>query len=85
MTQRLDLQGATSASTLTFSNQLEGNTYTLIVVQGSGLYNLVLPTGWWLNDTAFDFTTLADNERAMITATYLDFEWFFAVKQLTQI
>lgn len=86
MTQRLDLQAATSSSTLTFSNQLDGNTYTLIVVQGSGTYDLTFPSGWWLNDTApFDFTTLANDERAMVTATYLDFEWFFAVKKLTQV
>jgi hypothetical protein len=86
MSQVLDLQAATSASTLTFSNPMEGNTYMLIVVQGSGLYNLVLPSGWWLNDTSpFDFTTLADNDRAMVTATYLGSTWYFAVKELTLV
>ena len=84
MTQKLDLQGATTGATITFSNQKEGSTYTLIVVQGSGTYDLTFPSGWWLNDTApFDFTTLADNDRVMVTSTYLDSEWYFAVKQLT--
>lgn len=86
MTQKLDLEAATASTTLSFSNELEGSTYTLIVVQGSGVYGLTLPNGWWLNDTApFDFTTLADNERAIVTATYLDSEWYFAVKKLTQV
>jgi len=85
-TQKLDLQAATTGSTLSFSNQIEGNTYSLIVVQGSGTHDLTFPSGWWLNDTSpFDFATLADNDRAMVTATYLDSEWYFAVKQLTQV
>ena len=84
MTQKLDLQGATTGATISFTNQKEGSTYTLVVVQGSGLYDLTFPSGWWLNDTApFDFTTLADNDRTLVTSTYLDGEWYFAVKELT--
>ena len=86
MSQILDLQTATGTVTLSFSNQIEGNTYILIVIQGTGVYNLTFPTGWWLNDTApFDFSTLTNDERAMVTATYLNSTWYFAVKKLTNI
>lgn len=85
MVQEVDGQGMSANGTLTFSNQKEGSTYVLIFIQGSGLYNVTLPTGYWLDTTAFDFTTLADNERAMITATYLNGNWYFAVKELTLI
>ena len=85
MTQYLDMNAATSASTITFSNQQEGTTYSLIVRQRAGGYNLVFPTGWWLDTSAFDFTTLATDERAIVTMTYLDSEWYFAGKKLTQI
>lgn len=86
MTQELDLQGSTATVSLTFSNQQEGATYTLIVIQGSNLDDMSFPTGYWLNDTApFDFTTLADNDRAMVTATRLNSTWYFAVKSLTLV
>jgi len=86
MTQELDLQGSTGTVSLTFSNVKNGATYTLIVIQGSNLDDMSFPTGYWLNDTApFDFTTLADNDRAMVTATYLNSTWYFAVKSLTLV
>jgi hypothetical protein len=81
--QHLDLQGATASVTLTFANQVNGVTYCLLVVQGSGTVGLTFPSGWWLNDTApFDFTTLADDERAIITASYIYNAWYFAVKKV---
>jgi hypothetical protein len=84
MVQEVDGQGMTGNGTITFSNEKEGSTYTTIFIQGSGLYDVDLGSGYWLNDTApFDFTTLADNERAMITATRLNSVWYFAVKNLT--
>jgi len=84
-TQVLDLQAATSASTLTISNPINGNSYVLIVIQGSGGDDLTFPTGYWLDTTAFDFTTLADNERAIVTITYIGSTYYFAVKELTLI
>lgn len=82
--QKFDLQPLTGTSSVNITNMKEGNTYIMIFIQGSGLYNVTLPSGWWLNDTApFDFSTLADNERVMITMTYLDNEYYYAVKQLT--
>lgn len=84
MTQKVDAQGMTAGGTITFSNELEGSTYSIVFVQGSGTYDVVLPLGYWLNDTPpFDFSTLADNERALITASYIDGDWYFAVKDLT--
>ena len=86
MTQELDLQGSTATVSLTFTNPRDGATYTLVVIQGSNLDDVDLPSGYWLNDTApFDFTTLADNDRAMVTATYLNSTWYFAVKELTYV
>ena len=81
--QFIDFDSATGNITLSITNPIEGNTYTMVVVQTIGVYDLTLPTGWWLNDTApFDFTTLANDERAIITMTYLNSEWYFAVKKL---
>jgi hypothetical protein len=82
LTQHLDMQGSTADVTLTFSNQKEATTYTLLVVQGSGVDNLVFPSGYWLNNTVFDFSTLADDNRALVTATYVFNAWYFAVKEL---
>lgn len=84
MVQDLDLQGQTATGTLTISNPIEGNTYTMMVIQGSGTYGLTFPTGWWLNDNPpFDFTTLADNERVLCTMTYLNATWYFSAKKLS--
>jgi len=70
--------------TVTFNNPQEGQTYSMVFIQSASLINLTLPTGYWLNDIApFDFSTeLASTERAMITATYLNSTWYFAVKKL---
>lgn len=84
LSQKLSLSAATGTVTVSFSNQIEGNTYTLVVVQGSGLYNLTFPTGWWINSVApFNFSSLANNSRALVTITYLDGEYYYAVKELT--
>lgn len=84
VTQKLDLQGATATVSVTFSNPKEGNTYMLIVEQGTNLGDLTLPSGWYTNASPpYDFTTLADNERAMVTATYIDTEWYYSVNKLT--
>lgn len=85
MTQLLDLNGATADTTLSISNPREGNTYTLVVIQGSGAYDLTFPTGWWINDSAFDFTTLSNDERALVTLTYLSSTWYFSAKKLTNV
>ena len=87
MVQHVDAQGMSANGTITFSNQKEGSTYTLLFVQGSGTYDVVLPSGYWLNDTApFDFSTeLVDDERAIITATYIFNAWYFAVKKVTYV
>ena len=86
MTQLLDLQGATGATTLTISNALEGSTYSMIVVQGTGVFGLTFPSGWWLNDSSpFNFSNLANDERAMVTMTRLNSEWYFAVKKLNYV
>lgn len=84
MVQELDLQGQTGNGSLTITNPIEGNTYSMIVIQGSGTHNLTFPSGWWINDTPpFDFTTLADNDRVMVTMSYINATWYFATKQLT--
>lgn len=85
MTQALDMQGSTSATTISITNQKEGSTYILMITQGSSLYNIVFPSGWWMNDEAFDFTSLANDIKAMVTMTYLNGTWFFAAKKLTQV
>jgi hypothetical protein len=85
ITQLFDLQASTGDSNLVISNATEGVTYTLVVIQGSGAYDLTFPTGWWINDTAFDFTTLSNDERALVTLTYLDSTWYFSAKKLTNV
>lgn len=84
ISQKLDLQAATSTTTISITNPKEGNTYILVVTQGSGAYNATLPAGWWLNDTApYDFSLLTNDERVMVTITYLGGEYHYAVKKLT--
>lgn len=84
--QHLDMQGSSADVTLTFANQVNGATYSLLVIQGTGLDNLILPSGYWLNDTVFNFSTeLADNERAIITASRIFNAWYFAVKKVTYV
>jgi hypothetical protein len=84
MVVELDAQGTTGTGTITFTNEEESATYTIILIQGSGTYDVDFPSGYWLNDGgAFDFSTLADNDRAMITATRLNGVWYFAAKSLT--
>jgi len=85
MTQHVDAQGMTGDGTITFSNEVEGTTYVLVFTQGSGNHNISFPSGWWLNDTAFDFTTLGDNGRAVITAMYIDGEFIYSVKNLLYV
>ena len=79
-----EFSGGTSNVTITFNSPQEGQTYSMVFIQSASLIDLTLPTGYWLNDTApFDFSTeLASTERAMITATYLNSTWYFAVKKL---
>jgi hypothetical protein len=85
-TQILDLAAATANSTITFVGQKAGKTYTIIVIQGSGTYDLTFPTGeYWLDTTAFDFSTLVDDERAIVTATFMGNDLYFAAKKLTAI
>ena len=38
-----------------------------------------------MNGAAFDFSTLAADQRAMITFTYVDSEWYYAVKELVLV
>jgi hypothetical protein len=85
--QHLDMQGSSADVTLTFANEVNGVTYSLLVVQGVNEFDLVLPSGWWLNDTApFDFSTeLANDERALLTASYIFNAWYFAVKKVTYV
>jgi hypothetical protein len=79
-----EFSGGTQNVTITFNSPQEGQTYSMVFIQSASLIDLTLPTGYWLNDTApFDFSTeLASTERAMITATYLNSTWYFAVKKL---
>ncbi len=73
--------------TVTFDDERNGSTYTLLVIQGLTPRNLTFPSGWWLNDGgAFAFKTeLANNERAFVTITYLNNEYHYAVKKLTLV
>lgn len=83
MAQILDLQGQTGNGSLTILSPVDGNTYTLIVIQGSGTHDLDFPAGYWINDSAFDFTTLADNERALVTITHYGSDNYYSAKKLT--
>ena len=85
MVQELDLQPQGADGQLTITNPVEGNTYSLVILQGSGVHNISLPTGWWLNESVFDFDTLADNERALVTMSYVNATWNFAAKKLVLI
>ena len=86
MAQVVDGDALTGTGTLTFTNQKEGATYAIVFIQGSGTHDVTLPgSSYWVSATAFDFSTLADDERALITATYLGGVWTFAVKELTLI
>ena len=84
MMQHVDGEGMTGTGTITFSNWKLGNTYVILFEQGSGNHNITLPDGWWLNDTVFDFTTLGDNGRALITMTPFYYSYHFSVKDLLQ-
>jgi hypothetical protein len=86
MAQVVDGDALTGTGALTFTNQKEGATYAIIFIQGSGTHNVTLPSSsYWVSASAFDFSTLANDERALITATYLDSVWTLAVKELTLI
>ena len=86
MTQVVDGDALTAAGQINIINPKEGATYAIIFIQGSGTHDVSLvASSYWLSATAFDFSTLADDERAMITATYVDAKWYFAVKELTLI
>ena len=82
MTQHLDGDTMNGPASITFSNQQEGTTYVILFIQGLANYSLSLPSGWWLNDSEFDFTTLSSYGRALITATYIYDAWHFSVKNL---
>jgi hypothetical protein len=82
MTQHLDAGNLTGTGAITFSNEVEGTTYVILLVQGSGNHNISLPYGWWLNDAVFDFSTLGDGGRVMITATHIYDTWHFSAKNL---
>ena len=86
MTQVLDLEGSTATTTIGLGNPKDGSTYTFYVIQGSGGYDVSFGSGkYWLNDTApFDFTTLADNDVALVTMQYTTLiGWVLAAKKLT--
>lgn len=85
-TQSLD--GSTlllGPGSMTFIGQLEGASYALVYDAGPTPQNFTLPTGYWMNGAAFDFSTLAADQRAMITFTYVDSEWYYAVKELVLV
>ena len=80
----LDGQALTSNGVLNLSNFKEGKTYTIRFEQGSGQHNLVFPTGEWINDGgAYDFTTLANNQNAIITITKINGLFVFSAKELS--
>jgi hypothetical protein len=85
MIKELDLQGQAADGQITITNPIEGNTYSLVVIQGSGLFNISLPTGWWINDFVFSFSDLLENDRAIVTMSYVNGVWNFAAKKLTLI
>jgi hypothetical protein len=85
MVQELDMEGQTADGQITITNPIEGNTYSLIVIQGAGLFNISLPTGWWINDFVFSFGDLIENDRAIVTISYVNGVWNFAAKKLTLI
>jgi hypothetical protein len=78
MAQKIDLNDASGDITVTFDDERNGSTYTLLVIQGLTPRNLTFPSGWWLNDSAFDLTTLANDERAFVTITYLNNEYHYS-------
>ena len=88
MTQIIDLEGSTGTVTISIANPKDGSTYTFYIIQGSGGYDVSFGTGkYWLNDTApFDFTTLADNEVALVTMQYTTLiGWVLAAKKITLV
>lgn len=85
MTQYLDAEAMTGDGSIIFSNLIEGSTYMIVLVQGSGNHNITLQQGYWLNDAVFDFTTLGNDGRCMITCTYINGARYYSVKNLTYV
>ena len=82
MTQVIDAEAVTVSGSIGFTNEIEGGTYMLLFIQGPNRRNFTMPTGYWLNDTAFAFNDLLDDERALVTATFLGGTWYFSAKNL---
>jgi len=85
MTQILDLEGATSNTTIGIVQPKDGSTYTFYIIQGSGGYDVSFGSGkYWLNDGgAFDFTTLSDNDVVLVTMQYTTMiGWVLAAKKI---
>lgn len=85
MTQTVLGEGMTGNGNITFSNEQEGTTYIIIFTQGSGTYNVSLPSGYWLNDEVYNFSTLIVGAKAIITAVYIDGSWIFSAKGLLSV
>ena len=85
MTQTVLGEGMTGNGNITFSNEQEGTTYIIIFTQGSGTYNVSLPSGYWLNDEVYNFSTLIAGAKAIITAVYIDGSWIFSAKGLLSV
>jgi hypothetical protein len=85
LVQYVDCEGMTATGSTAFSNLIEGNAYMIVLVQGSGNHNITLEAGYWLNDTVFDFTTLGNDGRCMVTCSYIKGVRYYSVKNLTYV